>query len=346
MTLEFRSSLICSLAVALLGALVSAASARAFDGESLLQPCVAESLTPSTDPLDANYHSPIYRGALVSDYEIAPYKKRFTGYGIGSWANQEAQDATANRPGFEVGSWFGGFGTDWSLFQHGLWGYGVQGGRVKIDPRSGGKYESRINSLSGNLHISIYDALWRFDVMFGMGKNWHKQHEFSWDDTNSFTTTQWLVGTEFSAKFDKGYTRIEPLVNFRVLNLSEPKSAERYVAATSREAREFNDASYRLKVGSRFSWEHSMALGTLRPYLAATWSHEFGKREIYTVGDATPFPIAFRYGRHRMPRDRFDLGGGLGAALRDQLDVYLQYDVAFAKEYVDYAFLAGFNKKF
>ncbi|MDO5308465.1 MAG: autotransporter domain-containing protein, partial [Planctomycetia bacterium] len=106
------------------------------------------------------------------------------------------------------------------------------------------------------------------------------------------------------------------------------------------------DASYRLKVGSRFSWETDMTLATVKPYLLATWSHEFGKREIYVLGDSSPCPIAYRYGAHRMARDKIDLGGGVAAALRDTLDLYAQYNVELAKEYAGYYVIAGFNKKF
>ena len=91
---------------------------------------------------------------------------------------------------------------------------------------------------------------------------------------------------------------------------------------------------------------HATPLATLKPYLLASWAHEFGKREIYTAGESSPFPIAMRYGTHKMARDRLDLGGGIEAALRDTLDLYIQYDVVFAKEYSEYLIFTGFNKKF
>ena len=47
-----------------------------------------------------------------------------------------------------------------------------------------------------------------------------------------------------------------------------------------------------------------------------------------------------------MARDRLDLGGGIEAALRDTLDLYIQYDVVFAKEYSEYLIFTGLNKKF
>ena len=47
-----------------------------------------------------------------------------------------------------------------------------------------------------------------------------------------------------------------------------------------------------------------------------------------------------------MARDRLDLGGGLEAAMRQTLDLYFQYDVEFADDYVAYLFFAGLNKKF
>ncbi|MBQ1277526.1 MAG: autotransporter outer membrane beta-barrel domain-containing protein, partial [Thermoguttaceae bacterium] len=140
-------------------------------------------------------------------------------------------------------------------------------------------------------------------------------------------------------------TRIEPLIGLRVLTLQEPTDAERRLASNGR-PNDYADASYRLKLGSRFSWEYATHLATLKPYLTATWAHEFGDRALYAVGENTPFPIAYRYARHKMARDRLDLGGGVDAALRDTVDVFFRYDVEFAKEYSNYLFYAGFHKKF
>ena len=296
---------------------------------------------------DASYapFETVYRGANLSSLAIEPYGRRFFGYGHGAWGDQSAQKVDPDALGFKVDSWGGGFGNDWNLFGHGIVGYSLNGVSTNVKPRSGGVYKSYLNTFAGSLHFSIFDALWRVDASIGWAKSWEIQRRLADRSLNSFTTSQWLFDLEFGARIDKGYTRIEPIVNMRVLNLNEPKKAEKYLTSTIH-ASDFSDASYRLKVGSRFSWEHEALLATLKPYLVASWSHEFGSREIYTIGDSTPFPIAYRFGAHRMPRDRLDLGGGLQAAMKRTLDLYFQYDVEFARDYTGYLFFAGFNKKY
>lgn len=184
----------------------------------------------------------------------------------------------------------------------------------------------------------------------GASKNWNEQtRTLDYGDfnvvKNKFSSTQWNYEAEFGVRFDKGYTRIEPLVNFRVLTLQEPEGAEKMLTSVLRSS-DFSDASYRLKLGSRFSWEYATRFSTLKPFLVASWAHEFGQRAIYTIGDNTPYPVAYRYGKHRMARDRLNLGGGVDAALRDSVDLFFQYDVEIAAEYADYLFFAGFNKKY
>lgn len=287
----------------------------------------------------------IYRGGALSTLAIAPYGKRVFAYSNGAWGTQDAQNSDDDKPGFSIGSWGGGVGKDWNLFGHGIAGFGLQGNETKIKPRDGGVYKTSINTFAGYLHLSVFDALWRVDARLGMARNRQKQRLLESGALNSFSTTQWLLDLEFGARFDKGYTRVEPFVNFRILNLDEPKKAEKYLTSSTY-ASEFSDASYRLKLGSRFSWERETALATLKPYLLVAWARELGKREIYTIGDNSPFPVAARFGTHRMAPDRLDLGGGVAAAMRETLDLYFQYDVEFAKEYVDYLFFAGLNKKF
>ncbi len=311
--------------------------------QSLLDSLSLEILPdPDPEPYLDDY---ILRGANISSLAIAPYDKRVFGYMSGGWGNQDAQGSDADRSGFSVASWGGGLGEDWNVFGHGLIGFGAQGNETKIRPHSGGRYKATLSTVAGYGRLGIFDALWRVDALFGMARNREKQRLVDSSGTNRFSTTQWLVDLEFGARFDKGYTRIEPLVNFRVLNLVEPARAEKYLKTESRPS-DFSDASYRLKLGSRFSWEHEAVLATLKPYLLAAWAHEFGNRQIYTIGDNSLVPVAFRYGRARMARDRIDLGGGVDAAMRGSLDLYLKYDVEFAKEYMDYLFMAGFNKKF
>ena len=328
-----------------LGAFALEAFPSVADDDDLFLTVAPTEPVPSVEYVSNGAFETIYRGAALSSLAIEPYGRRFFAYGLGAFGEQSAQNAGADKPGFNVDSWGGAFGNDWNLFGHGIVGYGLQGNSTNIKPRSGGVYKAYLNTFAGYLHFSVFDALWRVDASLGWAKSWEIQRRLSEFSFNSFTTSQWLFDLEFGARIDKGYTRIEPIVNMRVLNLTEPKKAEKYLTSTIH-ASDFSDSSYRLKVGSRFSWEHETVLATLKPYLVATWSREFGSRDIYTIGDATPFPIAYRYGAHRMPRNRLDLGGGLEAAMKRTLDLYLQYDVEFARDYASYLFFVGFNKKY
>ncbi|MDO5310266.1 MAG: autotransporter outer membrane beta-barrel domain-containing protein, partial [Planctomycetia bacterium] len=198
----------------------------------------------------------IYRASNISDLAISPRRGRVVGYMSGAWASQDSQGDGDDYSGFDVSSWGGGLGQDWKFLEHCIWGYGLQAVQSKISPNSG-NYNSKLDSFSGYARMSIFDAMWRFDVVIGATKSWQKQHYFQTDSYNRFTTSQWFLETEFGARFDKGYTRIEPLVNFRAINLSEPKKASVFLTSTSFN-KDFTDASYRLKVGSRFSWETDM----------------------------------------------------------------------------------------
>lgn len=298
---------------------------------------------PLSDDDDATEF--VYRALNMSSLKIAPYGKRVFGYLDGSIARQDAQNSKNDQPGFNAKSWGGGLGGDWNVLDHGVIGYGAYGASTTVKPKNGGAYSESIDSLAGNLRLGVYGALWRFDALFGIGRNWVDQFEYATGARNKFTSSQWLLDFEFGARCDKGYTRIDPFVNFRVLTLNEPRGAEAFLT-TKNHTTSFADSSFRAKLGSRVSWEHATPLATLKPYLVASWAHEFGKREIYTAGESSPFPIAMRYGTHKMARDRLDLGGGIEAALRDTLDLYIQYDVVFAKEYSEYLFFTGFNKKF
>lgn len=287
--------------------------------------------------------SPIIRGGYISNLPIEPFRGRVFAYADASWGKQSEQNDDLFASGFDVASFGGGVGQDWRLSKNAIWGLGFQGRNIQLDPAAS-IYEAEIDSLAGFLRLSLFGPLWRFDLSIGAAKNWNEQ-SLGVKDVTKFSSSQWNYEAEFGVRFDKGYTRVEPLVGLRVLTLQEPTDAERRLASNGR-PNDYADASYRLKLGSRFSWEYATHLATLKPYLTATWAHEFGDRALYTVGENTPFPIAYRYARHKMARDRLDLGGGVDAALRDTVDVFLRYDVEFAQEYSNYLFYAGFHKKF
>ncbi|MBQ9129030.1 MAG: autotransporter outer membrane beta-barrel domain-containing protein [Thermoguttaceae bacterium] len=285
----------------------------------------------------------IVRGAYLSNLPIAPFRGRIFAYVDGSWGRQDEQNESPFASGFDVASFGGGVGQDWRLSKNAIWGLGFQGRGIQIAPASS-IYESEIDSLAGFLRLSLFGPLWRLDLSIGAAKHWNGQSE-SIFDVLKYSSTQWNYEAEFGVRFDKGYTRVEPLVNVRVMTLQEPSDAERRLVLLGRPS-DYSDASYRLKLGSRFSWEYATRLATLKPFLTATWNHEFGDRALYVSGENTPFPIVYRYAKHRMARDRLDLGGGVDAALRDTVDVFFHYDVEFAKEYANYLFYAGFHKKF
>lgn len=310
--------------------------------QSLASPLT--SLAPSsTQTAQTLQTAPIIRSGYISNLPITPFRGRVFAYADGSWGKQTEQNADPFASGFSVASFGGGVGQDWRLSKNAIWGLGFQGRNIQLAPEAS-IYESEIDSLAGFLRLSLFGPLWRLDLSLGAAKNWSEQSLGSHDVTK-YSSTQWNYEAEFGVRFDKGYTRVEPLVNVRVLTLQEPLEAERRFVRNGR-PNDYADASYRLKLGSRFSWEYATRLATLKPYLTATWAHEFGDRALYTVGENTPFPVVYRYARHQMARDRLDLGGGVDAALRETVDVFFRYDVEFAKEYSNYLFYAGFHKKF
>lgn len=298
------------------------------------------SSVPFLDP-----DSTIYRAAGVSDLAIKPYRGRFFGRINGAWGAQEGQGNDVDSGGFEVRSWGGGIGQDWTLTSNLIWGYGLQTNEIKISPERKTSYEANYDVLAGYLQLGVFDQLWHFDVAIGASENWQTQRMLSTLKKNKVTSNQRNYEAEFGARFDKGYTRIEPRVNFRVISLSEPRNAESFLASSFMPS-EFSDASYRLRIGSRFSWEYETFLATFKPYLSADWGREFGNKTIYTIGDSSRYPVAYRFGKHKAARDRLDLGGGVDVSLHHCCDVYMRYDVEFAKEYVDYLGDAGVNIKF
>ena len=295
---------------------------------------------PSTQPAQT---SSIVRGGYISNLPIEPFRGRVFAYADASWGKQSEQSSDPFASGFDVATFGGGVGQDWRLSKNAIWGLGFQGRNVRLEPAAS-IYESEIDSLAGFLRLSLFGPLWRVDLSIGAAKNWNEQ-SLGVNDVTKFSSSQWNYEAEFGVRFDKGYTRVEPLIGLRVLTLQEPTDAERRLASNGR-PNDYADASYRLKLGSRFSWEYATHLATLKPYLTAIWAHEFGDRALYTVGENTPFPIAYRYARHKMARDRLDLGGGVDAALRETVDVFFRYDVEFAQDYSNYLFYAGFHKKF
>ncbi len=327
----YRSSLFCELA--------------GIDVSPLDSPRFADfTETASFASFDENASTArIERGAYLSNLPIVPFRGRFFVYGDASWGSQDKQNESPYASGFKVASFGGGVGQDWRLTKNAIWGYGFQGRNVRLDPDAS-IYEAEIDSFAGFLHLSLFGPLWRLDLSIGAGKSWNAQSESAFDALK-YSSTQWNYEAEFGVRFDKGYTRVEPLVNFRVMTLQEPADAERRFVLVGRPS-DYSDASYRLKLGSRFAWEYATHVATLKPFLTATWNHEFGDRALYVSGENTPFPILYRYAKHRMARDRLDLGGGVDAALRDTVDLFFRYDVEFAKEYANYLFYAGFHKKF
>lgn len=317
-----------------------------FPGASLL-PQTARALSlEEYAPEEVTFDEPpTVRGTDLSVLAVYPYRGRVFGYGLGSWGTQDAQGSSYDRRGFDVGSYGGALGQDWTLTEYFLWGYGVQTTQTNVDSKSASFYDASVDSLAGFLRMSVFGALWHIDLLYGGSRNWERQTRLSTGAQNKFNTTQWFFESEFGARYDKGYTRIEPRANFRVLSLVEPARAEEFLTGKSR-PEEFSKSSYRMKLGSRFSWEYATALGVTKPYITCDWSHEFGNRAIYTINDQAPVPVAYRYGSHKMQRDKLMLGAGLDYALRDTFDVYFHYDAEIAAEYANHLFFAGFNKKF
>ncbi len=323
---------------------------ESFPGSSLLPSSYVspEASSFSLDAFAENYsvdETPIYRGTDLSILSIYPYRGRVFGHFLASWGAQDSQGVKTDVGGFDVGSFGGAIGQDWTLTQHFLWGYGIQATQTTIDAKNTNSYDSSIDSLAGFLRMSVFDALWHIDLLYGGARNWVRHAHLTTDAYTKFADTQCFFESEFGARFDKGYTRIEPRLNFRALTLVEPSSAERFIVSKARSS-SFSSASYRMKLGSRFSWEYATTLGVSKPYITVDWSHEFGNRAIYTIDDQASIPVGFRFGRHKMARDKLLFGAGLDYALEETFDVYFRYDAEVAKEYSAHLFFAGFNKKF
>lgn len=289
--------------------------------------------------------TPIYRSSDIASLAIDPYRGRVFGYGLASWGSQDEQDSSANLGGFDVGSYGGALGQDFNLTKYFIWGYGFQATQTEIDGKRADSYDAKLDALSAFLRMSVFDALWHIDLLYGGSKNWETQTMLKNGRQQKFTSTQWFFESEFGARLDEGYTRIEPRVNLRILSLIQPTKAERFFVAQDRPA-DFSKTSYRMKLGSRFSWEYAALLGVIKPYITADASYEFGNRAIYIIASQAPVPVAYRYDKHKAPRTLLDFGTGFDYALRDTFDVYMKYDVEIGNNYADYLFFAGFNKKF
>jgi len=287
----------------------------------------------------------ICRAASVSDFTIKPYRCRLFGRLNAAFGTQEEQGDSVATGGFDVKSWGGGIGQDWTCTSNLIWGYGLQVNEIELRPNGKSNYKADYDVLAGYLQLGVFGALWHFDLAIGASKNWQEQRLLSTGEISKVTASQRNFEGEFGARFDRGYTRIEPRVNFRVVNLSEPEAAESFLISYFM-PNEFADASYRLRLGSRFSWEYETFLATFKPYLSVDWAHEFGNRAIYMIGDSSRYPVAYRFGKHKAARDRLGLGGGVDVSLHHCCDVYARYDSEFAQGYVDYLIDAGVNIKF
>lgn len=287
----------------------------------------------------------ITRGADLSLLPIEPYRGRVFGYGFASLGAQDSQGNSTDNGGFDVNSYGGALGQDFSLTDYLIWGYGIQGTQTNVESKRTDSYDARLDTLAGFLRLSVFEALWHIDMLYGAARNWETQTRLNDGAQSTFASTQWFFESEFGARLDKGYTRIEPRLNLRVMSLIEPTQAEQFYASNVYQ-HDFSGVSYRMKVGSRFSWEYAIDYGLFKPFLSVDWLHEFGNSAIYTINEQAPAPVAYRVAKHRAPRDRMELGGGIQYALRDSFDVYIQYEVEIANSYADQLFYAGFNKKF
>ena len=290
--------------------------------------------------------SPIMRGNLA-ELEILPFKGRVFGQFFGEWDDQEKNGESPLQYGFKTSTFGGILGQDRMLGNNVLWGFGVQGEKIRIDPVSS-DYGGNINSLSGLLHLSIFGSLWYTDLAIGVAKNWN-ENSMRYDSgvfKNKFDSTQWNYEGEFGLKWNQGYTKIEPFAKMRIISLQEPGTAGLFPNSSQYIPLSYSKYSYRLMLGSRFLWKYSTFLADICPSLQGFWSHEFGDMDIYTNDDNFMMSVAYRFGNNRVVRDRLNLGAGITAALKESLDLYFYYNSTLAKDYTKYSISAGFNKKF
>ena len=98
--------------------------------------------------------APIIRGGYISNLPIAPFRGRVFAYADASWGKQSEQSHDPLASGFDVASFGGGVGQDWRLSKNAIWGFGLQGRNIQLDPAAS-IYESEIDSLAGFLRLSL-----------------------------------------------------------------------------------------------------------------------------------------------------------------------------------------------
>ena len=298
--------------------------------------CVTSAETSLNDeetPLE-----PLIRANLSELAIDDPYRLRAVGTMYGEWG---ALDGDRNADGFSTGVFGGSLGADRKLGKRVLAGLHAEAASINIDPNNP-RYDASVSSIAGLGRMSLFGDLWYWDLSLGIGQN-RNHNELADASSLRYTQNQWNYWTELGMKFRSGYTKIEPFLGFRAIYLSgEDSSPFGDPGAFSTES----GNSYRTMLGSRFSWDYSTYIARIKPSLWGMWVHEYGDGDLFTTSDRLDFPVAWRFADYRYPRNRVILGGGVAAALRNMVDLWLHYDANFPGHYSAHTLSAGVNIKY
>lgn len=291
--------------------------------------------------------SEIVRGNF-GDLKIAPFQFRCVGTVFGEWGDfaHESQGAIGLNRGFKTGVWGGTLGADRLFGENLILGIHAQAGRIDIDPEDA-SYDGGITSVGGLFRMTIVGSLWYADFSLGAARN---RNEASFPINGGRAAakkniTQMNYQTELGLKAKSGFTKIEPFIGFRYINLSDggiemaPTDSPFLLSGSG-------PHSTRSLIGSRLLWEYATYIATVKPSIRGMWVHEYGDKSVFMTSDTLLFPIAGEFGNRTFPRDRAVLGVGVSAALRDMVDLYFDYSSAFASEAVTYSIMGGLNVKY
>ncbi len=287
----------------------------------------------------------IIRGNF-SHLKIAPFSFRVVGTTFGEWDDFSGSGKDLSG-GFQSSVYGMTLGADRLFGENILIGAHAIAGQVDIDPENA-DYRGGITAVGGVARMGLFGPLWYWDLSLGGSGN-RNRATYPRDGVSvreKKNVTQMNYQTELGLKIKSGFTRVEPFLGFRYIYLSDGgvdlTPSQSLFPTIEKEGLH----SYRTLLGSRFLWEYAGYIATYRPFLQGFWVHEFGDETVWTASDAFLYPIAGEYGGFSFPKDRAVIGVGVSAALRDMVDLFINYNSSFAQDYLTYSLFGGFNVKY
>ncbi len=284
----------------------------------------------------------LFRGNLTEFKIEDPYHLRANGRLFGEWSHLEGRDYQF-QDGFSSSAFGGSLGIDKKLGPSVIIGGRLGGTTIKIDPENP-DYDALISNIFGVGNLGLSGDLWYWDFSLGVGRNKNRNEKKSEHYRTSFHQTQWNYGTELGTKIRSGYTKIEPYISFRYSALSDgendPFLGEDPLFSSD------STQSYKSALGVRFAWDYATFIAHLKPTIWGAWSHEYGDKELFVTNDQGDFPLLWRHGDYTLARDHGQLGVGVAAALRNMVDLWLNYNADFANRYNSHSLFLGTNIKY